>query len=88
MYDPNNSYWKQVDGLIENQENIMQQISSFTIKKNGQAYINVDIMVPLSKEKINKKRPAIEALDFHSDENSACSNLELSSSPTKVSNRD
>ena len=73
--------------MIEKQENSIQQISSFTAKKDFQADSNVDIMVPLSKEKVNKKRPAIEALDYHSDGNSAYSDLELSTSTKKVSNR-
>ena len=56
VYDPNNSYWKRVDVLIAKQENVMQRISSFTANKTVQADSNVDIMVPSSKGKGNKKR--------------------------------
>ena len=61
---------------------------SFTANKTVQEDSNANIMVTLSKGKGNKKRSAIEAVDCHSDDNSAYYNLELSPSPKKVSNRD
>ena len=88
VYDPNKSYWKRVDVLIAKQENVMQRISSFTANKTVKEDSNVDIMVPSSKEKGNKKRSAIEVIDFHSEDNSAYSDLDSSPSCKKVSNRE
>ena len=80
------NYLKRVDVLIAKQENVMQQINSFAPIKTVQVDSSNDIMVMPSKEGENKKRSAIEVINFNSDANSVYFKLDSSPSSKKVRN--